>query len=239
MTTELTTTDASPLVAVLSDPERLNQLDTDKLKELMVMQERMEDRQAQREFASAFNAVQHDMAPVRRNARNSHTASMYARAEDIDKMLDPILVKHGFSVSFSTDTSKLDDHILVVMTVRHTGGYREVHSLDAPVDDKGIKGSATKTRIHGMASSLTYCKRHLKCSVFDVQLSDDDDGNRAGMGESAEPITNEQLSRIVDLMNDVDADVPKFTQFFKIDGVSDLPQSRYNEAVTMLEAKRK
>ena len=51
--------------------------------------------------------------------------------------------------------------IRFVLILRHTSGHEERHRLDAPVDNVGPKGSPTKTALHGMASSYTYCERHL------------------------------------------------------------------------------
>ena len=91
--TDLVTTTDNPLAVILSDPERLNALDTGKLKELMDLQERILDREAKGAFYKSFNAVQSEMRPVQRKARNQHTQSLYARAEDVAAMIDPILTK--------------------------------------------------------------------------------------------------------------------------------------------------
>ena len=64
-----------------------------------------------------------------------------------------------------------------MLILRHTGGHEERHFLDAQPDYVGMKGNQNKTRLHGMASSFTYCERHLLCKVFAVQLARDDDGN--------------------------------------------------------------
>ena len=145
-------------------------------------------RRRAREFAEAFNAVQREMAPVRKLATNSHTKSTYARLEDVARMLDPIILAHGFSRSLSTTDSPTAGHLRFALVLRHVSGHEERHHLDAPVDDIGIQGKAgTKTALHGMASSYTYCERHLLCKVFGVQVVSDDDGNAAaGVGPSAE-----------------------------------------------------
>ena len=138
-------------------------------------------------FYTAFNAVQGDMTPVRMRGKNKATNdSPYPFAEDVTAMLDPIMTAHGFSRSISAESSEQPDHVKFVLTLRHNGGHSEKHYLDAPIDDKGMKGSPTKTRLHGMASSYTYCERHLLCKVFGVQLSKDTDGN-SQVGPAAEP----------------------------------------------------
>ena len=48
-----------------------------------------------------------------------------------------------------------------------------------------------------MASSYTYCERHLLCKVFGVQTFKDDDGNAGATGPGARPITEDQAIVIV------------------------------------------
>ena len=154
-------------------------------------------------------------------------------------MLDPIILKHGFSRSLSTTDSPTTDHLRFVLVLRHVGGYEERHHLDAPIDNIGPKGSPTKTALHGMASSYTYCERHLLCKVFGVQVVSDDDGNAAaGVGPSAKRISENQYDDLITLISDVGADVNRFMTHFKVSFVKDLPVSRLKEAVALLEAKR-
>ena len=120
------------------------------------------------------------MAPVRKLANNTQTGTMYARAEDVTGMLDPLIIGlEGFSRSLSTTDCPVEGHIRFVLILRHNSGHEERHNFDAPPDYLGPKGSPTKTKLHGMASSYTYCERHLLCKVFGVQLVADDDGNAA------------------------------------------------------------
>ena len=80
------------------------------------------------------------------------------------------------------------------MTLRHVSGHQEEYFMDAPSDHLGPKGNPVKTRLHGMASSGTYCERHLACKVFGIQVIGDDDGNAgAGVGPSAERITRTSI----------------------------------------------
>ena len=236
--TDLTVTTDNPLAVILSDPERLNALDTGKLKELMDLQERILDREPKGQFYTSFNAVQSEMRPVQRKARNQHTKSLYARAEDVAAMIDPILTANGFSRSISAENSEQADHMKFVMTLRHNGGHSERHYLDAPVEDKGLKNVVNKTRLQGMASSYTYCERHLLCKVFGVQLSDDDDGNAAAIGPAAEPITEEQGFEIDELLKMTGTDTVKFLDWLKIDKMENIPQSLFNKGLSMLKRKQ-
>ena len=53
------------------------------------------------------------------------------------------------------------------------------------------------------------------------------------------PISEEQLANLEALVSEVNADSKRFVKFFEIPALKDLPSKRYEEAVKMLESKRK
>ena len=59
----------------------------------------------------------------------------------------------------------------------------------------GIKGSVNKTAMHGHGSALTYARRYIMCLAFDIQVSDDDDGNAAG-AENRRFVSTSQVAQI-------------------------------------------
>ena len=225
----------NPLAAILSDPERLQAVPVDVVERLFAMDREMRADQARQLFADAFNRVQSSMEPVRRTKSNSHTGSMYAAAEAVVNMLAPILAAEGFSWSVSTGEPPGPEMLRVVLKLRHGGGHEETHHLDAPIDNKGIGGKATKTALHGMGSTITYCQRYLLCSVFGVELADDRDGNPP---EDAATVTDEQAANLKALCDEVGADLGAFLKVLKVPKLEDLPASKYAGAVRRLEAKR-
>ena len=210
-------TGMEPLASLLADPDRIKDIPVDNLERLFALQREWRADRAREDFAIAFNAVQGEMRPVAKVARNVHTKSMYARAEDVTAMLDPVINKHGFSRSISTDDCPAADHMRFTLILRHVGGHEERHHLDAPVDNVGMAGNATKTRLHGMASSYTYCERHLLCKVFGVHIVSDDDGLAgAAVGPGAEKITQEQADWLNTLADELSADKIAFCKYLKI-----------------------
>ena len=229
----------SALAQLLSDPDRLRDFPIETVERLFVLEQQIRAETARREFAAAFNRVQAAMTPVKKKAPNKQTASMYARAEDVMFMLDPLILAEGFSRSISTEPSEIQNTIRFVLILRHTSGHEERHRLDAPIDNVGPKGSPTKTALHGMASSYTYCERHLVCKVFGIVLIADDDGNAgAGVGPGSEVITDDQVSDLEALLREVSANRDKFMAYFKIASLSQMKRGQLKEAIQLLEAKR-
>ena len=227
------------LAQLLGDPDKLKDFPVDTVERLFALDREMRKDRAEQEFAEAFNAVQADMTPVRKLAKNSQTGSMYALAEHVDAMLQPLLVRHGFSMSGSASPCDTPDTVRFMLTVRHIGGHSEQHYMDAPIDNVGMKGAPTKTKLHGTGSAETYALRRLKCSVFDVRLVADDDGNRAGgVGPGTEPISQAQIDEINALSDEVGADKQRFCSYFKIGAVPELRAAQFRQAITMLQGKR-
>ena len=238
MTTLVATPEPSALATLLADPDRLRDFPIETVERLFVLDRQIRADAARQEFAEAFNAVQSAMTPVRKLATNSHTHSTYARLEDVGRMLDPLILAHGFSRSLSTTDSPTSG-LRFVLVLRHVGGHEERHHLDAPVDDIGIQGKATKTALHGMASSYTYCERHLLLKVFGVQTVSDDDGNAAaGVGPGSERISDDEAADLEALIDEVNADRRRLYDICGIGAVGDLKKSQLKSTLALLEAKR-
>ena len=100
----------SALETLLADPERLKDYPIETVERMFALQKDFEDRRARADFNQAFLAVQGELQPVANKGWNPHTKSHYARAEEVFAMLNPILVKHGLSRSFSVTDSPIPEH---------------------------------------------------------------------------------------------------------------------------------
>ena len=230
----------SALDQLLADPERLKEYPIETVERMFELNLKLRAEEARRDFAEAFNRVQGEMTPVRKRGRNKHTGSFFAKAEDVMAMLDPLLNKNGFSRSTSTEESPKEDMIRFVLILRHTGGHEERHFLDAPYDHLGMEGRASKTKLHGMASSYTFCERHLLIKVCGAPLVGDDDGNAgAGVGPSDELITESQACDLEALIGEVGVDIDKFLAWAKVKDVREIRASQFKDKVRTLEQRRR
>lgn len=163
-------------------------VDVLKMEKLLDMQERIFDKQTTIEFNKAMVACQEEMPVVYAKVSNDQTRSKYAKVEHILQSIKPVYTKHGFSMSFGTDKSKLENHIIVTCDVMHKSGYSRQYMSEMPLDSTGIKGSVNKTGIHATGSAYTYAKRYLIGMIFNLTIAnEDDDGVKAG------GVTYEQL----------------------------------------------
>ena len=239
MTTELVTREhVSPLATILADPERLNTLPVETLERLLALQERYDAEQARRAYFEAFARVQGRMQPVQKAGDNPQTRSKYAMLDDIKKMLDPLLAEEGFAQSVAMVPGAPEGLMRFELLIRHRDGHSERHYLDAPGDDRGMKGNPTKTALHGMRSSMTYCRRALICDVWDIRTHEpDDDGNAGGAGPGAEPITDEQRAEIEREIDRSRPNVEKLLAWIGCESVADIPTAKFRETLAMLKRR--
>lgn len=154
------------------------EIDVEKMRQLLDMQLKIMDRQAAEAYAEAMMAAQNEMPPVVVNKENKQTNSRYADLEAVNRIVTPIATKHGFSISFNTEKSCLENHVQIVATVLHRGGHFKVYNYDAPMDDAGIAGKINKTPTHARASSISYGQRYLLKLIFNLTIAgEDNDGN--------------------------------------------------------------
>lgn len=216
-------------------------VDIDKMQRLMEMREREMARLAQVEFNKAMKAAQAEMPQVVRDADNDQTRSRYARYETISEAIQPIVTKHGFSLTFSEGDPSKENHIRVLCEVMHDAGHTKEYHADIPFDNVGMKGNANKTNTHAYGSTKSYGKRYLKCDIFDVALkNEDDDGNAAGKKQPAPrpTISPDQVKIILQLLEETGVDTERFCKIGKIEAVPDMLASDFDEAVRMLQRRK-
>ena len=206
------------------------------VRELMAMRRQEQDRQAEQEFNAAMSTAQAALIPVTRNQKNKQTGSSYADLAAIAEMAMPIIHKHGFGTSASEFRSDKPDHVGVALEVMHRSGHSKRYEFHVPSDGTGLKGNPNKTATHAYASTLNYGERYAKCRVFGIATKDDD-GNAASA--TNEVVTDVQVGQIKSLIVETNSDIAKFCAYFKIEAIVDLPAKRFDEAVGLLDGKRR
>lgn len=224
------------MMQVIARASADKRVDVPKMRELIALQERIEDRNAQIAFDEALTAAQAEIHPIVKDAKNASTSSMYARLETISRAIDPVAVRHGFSMSWGTGVSHLAGHYRVTCILARAGHRRE-YFADVPADNIGMKGNPTKTATHGMGSAMSYGRRYLKMMMFNaVIVGEDDDGITAG-DIGMVPIDEKQFKQLNDKLENVGADKIKFCSMFGIDGVAKLPRKHFEAAMLLLKQR--
>lgn len=177
-------------------------VDVAKLDALLGMQERMEARQAEREFAAAFGRLSADLPRVKKNGtidlgvdkQNGKVRGSlpFARWEDIDKVIRPLMIREGFTLSFDSDPRPGEGGGLIVTgKLMHRDGHIRTASMPLSLDS-----GPGRNNLQAMGSTLSYGKRYCAEMLLNiVREGEDDDGKRGG----TKYITPEQVQELVDL----------------------------------------
>lgn len=196
-----------------------------------------EDREdaARREWLAAFSAVQSEIGPIFRTNDNDHTKSKYADLADIERVVTPILTKHGFSTTSAPIPCDLHGHIRMRLTLGHAGGHEKVYEDDFPIDATGSGGRVNKTAIQAKGSTQTYARRYLKASALDLAFMDDKDGNKPPA--EVKKITEEQEMELRDLLTASEANETKFLAMGRIERLSDMRADQFESAMGVLRQR--
>ena len=226
--------EAATILSIIDRAARDESVDIDKMERLLAMQERVIEREAKKDFDDAMRAAQQEIPQIYRSSVNSHTKSRYATLEAINEAINPVITEHGFSMTFGTDESPLENHYRVTCDVSHNGGYSRSYHADVPSDTAGAKGTANKSATQGFGSTMSYGRRYLTLLIFNVALTNEDnDGNR-----QSEFITQEQQAYLANLAKEVGANVEAFFGIGGISSWAEMPAKEFKSAKAMLNKKR-
>lgn len=191
--------------------------DPAKLEKLMDLADRWKASQAAEAFATALNLVQSEMPCVVKDGKNTHTQARYATLENVQTVIRPVYSRHGFSLSYGTEDSKLADHVRVVCDVSHVGGCTRRYHLDCPMDGTGAKGGSNKTGVQAVGSSISYARRYLTLMIFNITVANEDvDGNAA---DALDTITEADCLDVEGLLADKQVDYARFLEWGRTAGV--------------------
>lgn len=171
-------------------------VEPDKLQAMGDFLERMVKLRREELFTQAMNSCQADMPTVVRDKRNSETGKLYAPVETVQAYAKPVYIRHGFSLSFGTEVGSSEGLTHCYVDVAHTSGHvKRFYLHNVALDNKGMKGGATKTDVQGLMSSLSYAQGRLIRLAFNVTVADEDrDGQLETMSPDQAGVFNAALS---------------------------------------------
>lgn len=199
------------------------------LERLMALQERWEASEAKRRYDQAMKDAQAEMRPIVADKDNSQTKSRYATYHALDNAIRPIYSRQGFSLSFDTADCPLPDHVRIVCEVA-CGGHRTYPHIDMPADGKGAKGGDVMTKTHATGSAVTYGRRYLLGMIFNITITQDDDGNAAGNPDMAMAITADQFRELQALLEESGSKEADMLTYVKADSAETLTLAQYAKA---------
>lgn len=212
-------------------------VDPAKLSALLDLKVRMDAIDAEAEFNRAFSRM-HPMLPrIRKTGKvemGGKGSYSFARWDDIDTIVGPVLEEHGFTLAFTSKA--VATGVLMVCTLSHSAGHSRSSEMQLPADT-----GAGRNALQAIGSSRSYGKRYLTLDILNLTTVDMDDDGRRGGGTF---ITQQQADSIFDLMAETGVDkdpvaTSKFLTLVNAKSVSEIHKEVYKTAVTLLEGKRR
>ncbi len=262
-TIDLTARAPSSLLDIImvagSDPA----FDVEKFKSLVAIQREEQDRadaRAERQaelaaeaaFDAALSEAQGKISRIVTNQYNTQTRSNYADYAALDRVIRPIYVASGFSLSFDEEDSPKADHIRVVSWVTHvaTGAkrsHKRKYHADIPADGKGARGGDVMTKTHATGSAFTYGKRYVASNIFNIAIGKDDDGNSAAGKAAAAAeapvapgtISPAQAEIIRSALAHNQIAERAFLQFIRLARIEDIGSEHFERALAKIKSFRR
>lgn len=210
----------------------------EELGRLLDVYERMKTIQREAEFNEAFARFQAECPTIRRDRQadivtksGSKFGYSYASLDEIERVILPVLTKHGFSRSYD---SKVDGaNLLVVCRLSHRSGHSREACFPCPTESTGAMSAAQK-----YGAALTYARRQSFVSVCGLSVGDPDVDGADDGGEPPKRITVEQVRSLQDFIIEVGADLTKLKAYFKVQAIDELTEDQLEAANRMLEQRR-
>lgn len=210
-------------------------LDVAKLDALLRMQAELEDRQARKDAIEAFARLSAKMPRVKKNGvvdlGKGKGSFQFARWEDMDKVIRPLLADEGFTLSFNSVARPGEGGGLVVTgELMHRSGHVRTASIPLPLDS-----GPGRNNLQAQGSTLSYGKRYCAEMLLNiVREGDDDDGNKGGMRF----VTGEEAEELRKLMAETKTEEARFCAIFQVAHIGELAEANLAAARNMLLAKK-
>lgn len=236
----LTRTDDQPLsVAAPSPAEMMRAMiqtgvtkdNAEAFAKLVELQEHMEDRKAEKEFAIAFNALQAEMPKIQATravpGRDGTVRFKFAAFEDLMLQVSPLLQKHGFTVCFNNRYE--GDRVIETCILQHIGGHKRPTEFACKVGSGPPNASGSQAD----GAAATYAKRFALTGALNIVVSGLDNDARLEGGA----ITKEQAEELERRVKMLNGDVAKFLQWAKAATFATIPETSYEKLDGWLRTK--
>ncbi len=201
------------------------------MERMMAMKERMDEKQAAREFAVAFADMQAELP--RMIARGKADRYLYLKYEDIMHELSPLLGKHGLTVTFSMKVTEA--RLTQFCTVTHRGGFSRTNEYTVRLSNK--TPGLNECQQDGLAG--TYAKRYALCNAFNITIESDLDGVPEDARNEGAFISSDKVQYLREQIKETGSNEAKLMEIAGVKRWEDCTDAIYPVITRALAAKAK
>ncbi len=198
------------------------------LEKVIELYERMETRNAEKAFNAAFVALQAEL-PVIVAETIIPNRGKYQRFEDVMRDVGPLLVKHGFTVSFSMQAQ--DNRITETCQLKHIGGHSQANSFSVRV------GGRADSETQADCKAATTAKRNALLNCLNIIIRQDAFSGEEDPTQDGAPISWEHVAFLKEQVKETKADEAAFLKFAGVHDYHEIGTLRYDSLVAALEKK--
>lgn len=190
--------------------------------------ERMQTRDAEKQFAAAFVALQADL-PVIEAQTVIPNRGKYEKFEDVMNVVSPLLTKHGFSVSFSMDFR--ENRILETCHLQHVAGIVKSNSF-------AVRAGKADSDTQADCKAATTAKRNALLNCLNIVIRQDALQNEEGDGSlDGAPVAFDQSQTLREMVKDCGADEKKFLAYAGATSYDEIAASKYDRLFAELNRR--
>lgn len=217
------------------------------LEKLVALQERMEDRNARKEFARALAKFKTECPVITKSrhvaieGRSSSYGYDYAPLEEAYPVMEPFLESNGFTVKWDR-TVDGKGMLTSVCTLRHEGGHSDSSSFTLPTESSNPGMSVQ----HKYSGAATFADRKSLFAVLGIVAEKEEAA--AAREVDPTPVSEDQFTDLQDRMDERLKGKPavkaaewrkKFLAHFGVETLAKLRAVDYQAAIVALEAPAK
>ena len=163
---------ASTMLSVIAQAASNPEVEADKMERLLDMQLRLMDKDSEIQFNKAFAALQQEIPRITKHGKivvKGRRQSDYGQYEDLDRVLRPLLNKHGMGLRFTTTPDEAGKGAVYIGTLAHSAGHKITSQMWLPYDHSGRKND-----VQAGGSTMSYAQRYLAKAMLNIVFEGED-----------------------------------------------------------------
>lgn len=179
---------AGELVSMIERLASNRDVDVAKLEKIIELKERVMAHDAKSAFDAAYSRMQPEIPAIDEKGRitnkDGSVRSKFAKLEDIQRAVKPILARYGFALRHRTEWPEDRKGVIrVVGILAHEYGHAEESVFEAPMDR-----SEYRTDIQSQGSTVSYGRRYTTIDLLNIETRGvDNDGQGADKPKAVAP----------------------------------------------------
>lgn len=238
--------DPMAMMQIMERMAKNKEVDPAKLTQIREFGEAILADQRRTAFDAAFAAMQNDLPTISAKgtieirAKSSSgerdgkvlQSTKYAKWEDINEAIKPVLHDHGFGLRFVTGLAP--DGRVMVTGILSGHGHREESVFILPHDSTGSKNA-----VQAIGSSTSYGKRYAACALLNITTRGEDDDASSFVEQDNRPkLSQKQIDTLIDLCDAKGCPRAKFLKHIDAASFNSIPAADFEAHISLLNTYR-